>query len=1156
MFLEFLQSTLDQFMNNNFVHLHNHSDYSLLDGAQRIKPMVQKIKSMGMGSVALTDHGNLFGAMEFYSTCKNEGIKPIIGMEAYLIGNGSRLNREKAHGTKNKVYHIVLLSENKQGYKNLLKLSTLSYLEGFYYRPRMDKEILRKYSEGLIGLSACFSGEITNLHLQNMDEEAQIAAEEYIDIFGENNFFIEIQRHGMEQDSSYEKNVTLAKKLNIPFVATNDVHYTEKEHWEAHDVLICLNGNKNRDDPKRLRYEPGEFYLRSPEEMRTLFHDLPEACDATVEIAERCNLDLHNDTYHLPAFIIPKDFSQMDPDKYLRHLCEKGFSKLYKEITPLLTERMNHELEIIKQMGFAGYFLITSDFVNYAKEQHIPVGPGRGSAAGSLVSYVLGITTIDPIKHNLLFERFLNPERITLPDIDIDFCIERRGEVIDYIRNKYGEKSVTQIITFGKMRAKQVIRDVGRVLGYSFGEVDKIAKAIPDELNITLSSALEKSPDLKKMAEGPYKELMEYSRILEGINRHASTHAAGVVITPGKLTNFSPLYKSSQGDITSQYDMKSLEDLGLLKMDFLGLRNLTVIDQTIKLIQNQKTEISADTIQLDDPNVYELFTKGLTVGIFQFESSGMREFLKKLKPTSIEDLIAMNALYRPGPMKNINEFIDRKHGRKKTEYIHPDLKSVLKETHGIIVYQEQVMEIANKIAGFSLAEADIMRRAMGKKKKKLMNDISEKFLKGAKDNGIKPHLAKEIFSLIEKFAQYGFNKSHSTAYAYLAYKTAWLKTNYPAEFMSANLTSEMSNINRIVILINECRKLKIKVNAPDINISDIQFHPVSDEIISYGLNAIKNVGTKALENISKERKENGSFTTIFNLCSRADQRTVNKKVLESLIMAGALDSLEGSRSQLFHSIDNAITYGQKIQNGHNQNQVDIFSLSSSGKELIQEPKLSEAEEWEEKEALQMEKEVLGLYFSGHPLLEHAEELEEFTTVDFSEKEEKPKTDSLRVGGIITNIKNHFDKKNNQMAFFDLECLGGKAEILAFSNTFDKYKNLIQDGEVVFVAGKPADSGNFSDIKLIADEIVRLQDAREHFSKHINIKLDPEIITPEDINKLYEIANNHRGNCGLVFHYPSNGKTKRILAHNIKVNSNKRFCDALRQLYGKQNVWVE
>ena len=1132
-------------MPKDFVHLHNHSDYSLLDGAQKINQMVQKAKFLGMKSIALTDHGNLFGAMEFYSCCKKEGIKPIIGMEAYIIGQGSRLNREKVIGTVNKVYHLVLLSKNIQGYKNLMKLSTISYLEGFYYRPRMDKEILRKYSDGLIGLSACFGGEITNLHLQRMDDEAQKAAEEYVDIFGENNFFFEIQRHGMEQDYAYEKNLTLARKMNIPYVATNDVHYTEKDHWEAHDILICLNGNKNRNDPKRMRYKPKEFYLRSPEEMRSLFKDVPEACDATVEIADMCDLEL-----------IFEKYPGKNQNNYLQHLCEKGLIKLYNKITPELKQRLDHELKIIEQMGFAGYFLITSDFVNYAKSQNIPVGPGRGSAAGSLVSFALGITTIDPIKHNLLFERFLNPERISLPDIDIDFCIERRGEVIDYIRKKYGEKSVTQIITFGKMKAKQVVRDVGRVMGYSFGEVDKIAKAIPDELNITLTSALGKSPDLKKMADGPYKELMEFALILEGLNRHASTHAAGVVITPSKLTNFSPLYKSSQGDVTSQYDMKGLEELGLLKMDFLGLRNLTVIDRTIKLIQEQGIKIDLENIQLNDPKVYNMFTKGLTVGIFQFESSGMREFLKKLKPTSIEDLIAMNALYRPGPMKNINEFINRKHGKKKTRYIHPDLKSILEETHGIIVYQEQVMEIANKIAGFSLAEADIMRRAMGKKNKKLMDDISEKFLEGANTNGIKTFVAKEIFSLIEKFAQYGFNKSHSTAYAYLAYKTGLLKTNYPAEFMSANLTSEMSNINRIVILINECRKLGITVESPDINVSAVHFRPVNKKTISYGLNAIKNVGAKALETITDERKENGPFITIFDLCSRVDQRTVNKKVLESLVMSGAMDSLEGTRAQMFESVDLAINYGQKIQNNYNQNQVDMFSGLSSEKKLFQEPPLLEISGWTEKKSLQKEKEVLGLYLSGHPLFEFADDLEEFSTFDFSEESKNTVKTSFRVGGIINNIKHHFDRKNNQMAFFDLECLGGKVEILAFSDTFTKFNKLIKDGEVVFVVGKPTDSEDFSDLKLIAEEIVKLEDAREYFSKHINIKLDQTSVTSEDINKLYEIAQQHQGNCSLVFHYPMNGKTKRILAHNIKVASNKKFCDTLRKLYGKQNVWIE
>jgi DNA polymerase-3 subunit alpha len=891
--------------------------------------------------------------------------------------------------------------------------------------------------------------------------------------------------------------------------------------------------------------------------MFDMFKDVPGAIENTRKIADSIDFEIPMGEYHLPNFPIPKDAENSNADEYLKSLCVEGVQNRYGDYTPELESRLKHELNVIEKMGFAGYFLITADFVKYAKDNLIPVGPGRGSAAGSLVSYSLGITTVDPIRHNLLFERFLNPDRISMPDIDIDFCIERRGEVIDYIKNQYGENSVTQIITFGKMKARQVVRDVGRVLGYSFGETDKLAKMIPTTLNITLEEALEQSPELLAASKGEFKELLDYSKILEGMNRHASIHAAGVVIAPGELTDYVPLYRSTQGDVTSQYDMKGLEDLGLLKLDFLGLRNLTVIDNALKLIKDGGKDIDIENIPFDDQTVYKLFTKGLTIGVFQFESSGMREFLKKLKPTVIEDLIAMNALYRPGPMNNIDDFIKRKHGKKEIQYLHPSMENILKETYGIIVYQEQVMQIANEIAGFSLAEADIMRRAMGKKIKKLMDELKVKFIDGAqKKNNIEPEVAKQIYELIEKFAEYGFNKSHSTAYAYVAYQTAWLKTHYPAEFMSANLTSEMSNIDRVVILINECRKMKIDVNPPDVNVSSIEFRPVNNNTISFGLNAIKNVGTKALEQIIESRKDKKRYKSVFDFTANVTLKAVNKKVLESLIMSGAMDSLEGNRAQKFNEIEVALKYGQSEQDAKLKNQVDLFggaAGSTSNQSMV--PTLNNIEEWPESKMLENEKEVLGMYISGHPLLKYADDLEEHSNFDFTEKINPRNQDKVRIGGAITDLKLHFDKKNNQMAFFKLDCLGGQSEILAFSSVFSKYKDLVKNDSVVFVKGKQTDETDFSDLKLIAEEIVTVEKAKEIYSKNINIKIDLNNANL-DIVKISKIAKQYKGKCGLMFHMAgANGRMQRILSHNIKVSSSKSFLNQVREICGKKNVWI-
>ena len=1143
-------------MKSEFVHLHNHSDYSLLDGAQTVQTLVNTIDDLNMDSVALTEHGNLFSVIPYYKSAKKAGVKPIIGCETY-VAVGSRFEKKARSDGGWGNNHLVLLAQNYTGYQNLMKLVTHGYLEGFYYRPRIDVDLLKEHSEGLICLSGCLKGEIPERMIKDDWKGAKDAALRFAEIF-EDRFYLEVQNHGIPDEIQNIKNMKkLSSELNLPMVATNDAHYAKHEHWEAHDVHICLGTGKDRDDPKRLRYATPEFYFKTQDQMFEMFKDVPGAIENTRKIADSIDFEIPMGDYHLPNFPIPSDAKNSNPDEYLKSLCVEGVKSRYGDYSPELESRLNHELGVIEKMGFAGYFLITADFVKYAKDNMIPVGPGRGSAAGSLVSYSLGITTVDPIRHKLLFERFLNPDRISMPDIDIDFCIERRSEVIDYIKTQYGENSVTQIITFGKMKARQVVRDVGRVLGYSFGEVDKLAKMIPTTLNITLDEALEQSPELKAASKGEFKELLDYSKILEGMNRHASIHAAGVVIAPGELTDYVPLYRSSQGDITSQYDMKGLEDLGLLKLDFLGLRNLTVIDNAIKLIEENGNKIDIENIPLDDQEVYKLFTKGLTIGVFQFESSGMREFLKKLKPTAIEDLIAMNALYRPGPMNNIDDFIKRKHGKTDIQYLHPSMEEILKETYGIIVYQEQVMQIANEVAGFSLAEADIMRRAMGKKIKKLMDELKIKFIDGAqKKNNIEPEMAKQIYELIEKFAEYGFNKSHSTAYAYVAYQTAWLKTHYPAEFMSANLTSEMSNIDRIVILINECRKMKIDVNPPDVNVSSIDFRPVDNRTISFGLNAIKNVGTKALEQIIDSRKEKKKYSTIFDFTANVALKTVNKKVLESLIMSGAMDSLEGNRAQKFNEIEVALKYGQNEQDVKSKNQVDLFGGTQSSEAVDSMiPALSQIEEWDESKMLENEKEVLGMYLSGHPLLKYADDLEEYSNFDFSDKINYANQDKIRIGGAITDLKLHFDKKNNQMAFFKLDCLGGQAEILAFSSVFSKYKSLVKNDSVVFVKGKQTDETDFSDLKLIAEEIVTVENAKEIYSKNVNIRIDLQN-AQLDIKKISKVSKEHPGKCGLMFHMASgNGRSQRIFAHNIKVSSNKSFLKNVRDICGKENVWV-
>ena len=1140
-------------MKSEFIHLHNHSDNSLLDGAQNVPSILETITDLGMDSVALTEHGNLFGAVSFYKKAKDKNIKPIIGCEVY-VAKGSRFQKDRSSGI-GQYNHLVLIAQNYQGYKNLMKIVTHGYLEGFYYKPRVDTEILQKYNEGIICLSACLKGILPETLIYNGLEAGKKVAEEYSSIFPD-RYYIELQNHGIPEElQNIQLATKLAKEMNLPIIATNDAHYAKKEHYKAHDVHICIGTGKHLSDKNRLKYPGNEFYFKSQDEMFSLFKQFPEALENTRALTDSVDLEIPMEDYHLPWYSIPGDKKSKDIDEYLKTLCSSGLKNKYENINSEINNRLDYELSVIKKMGFASYFLITADFVEYAKKNKIPVGPGRGSAPGSIVSYALGITNIDPLKHNLIFERFLNPDRISMPDIDIDFCVERRGQVIDYLKSIYGEDSVTQIITFGKMNARAVIRDVGRVMSYSYSEVDKIAKMIPEGPKVTLDQALKQNSDLRSVSQTNYKDLIDNAKVLEGMTRHASIHAAGVVVAPGDLTDFVPLYRSSQGDVTTQYDMKELESIGLLKMDFLGLRNLTVIDKTIDLIKKRfNKEIDIDEIDMEDPKVYELFAKGLTVGIFQFESAGMREFLKKLKPKGIDGLIAMNALYRPGPMQNIDRYIKRAHGKEKVEYVHPLLEEALKETYGIIVYQEQVMQIANIIAGFTLSEADEMRRAIGKKIRSLMDQMADKFVKGAVKNGLSKGKAKQIFELIDKFAQYGFNKSHSVAYSYIAYQTGWLKTHYTAEFMSANLTSEMNNTNKVVVLINECRKLDIKVHAPDINNSGINFEPLNDKEISFGLNAVKNVGVKALEQCIEVRNKHGKFHSIFDFISKVDQRLVNKKVLESLILAGAFDSLNENRAQLFEAVDLAINYGNQVDKQTNKNQINLFG---DQEELIKVPDLPIIEDWDNQEKLSKEKEVLGIYVSGNPLIKYADIIEELSNYDFSEKQILKENSIVKIGGAVTNFKLHFDKKNQQMAFFNLDCLGGQAEAIIFHDAFDKYKEIIKDNNIVFLVGHTSTQNDFADLKLIVDEVIPINHAKKVLKlTEVNIRL-PKNSSKDLMNEIVELANENKGDHSLVVHIPGeNDQERKIISKKIKVSNNNQFLVLLRDLLGESNVWID
>ncbi len=1137
---------------SNFVHLHTHSQYSLLDGACRLDNVIEMAREYKMPALAITDHGNMFGAIEFYTKATAAGVKPIIGCEAYIAG-GSRFEKKPSGRYPDGGFHLVLLVKNLTGYKNLMKLSSAAFLEGFYHRPRIDKQLLREHSEGLIATSACLKGEVNWLLTAGRTDEAVAIAREYEDIFGKGNFYLELQNHGLELEQQLIPKVdAIARETSIPMVVTNDCHYLRQQDAEAHDALLCIQTGKFVSDRDRMKYNSDQIYFKSPDEMEHLFGDFKDALNNTVAIAEACNLDLELGKLKLPRFPIPTKF--VGPDEYLLHLCKEGIDELYGEMDDDLKERLNYELSVIRQMGYAGYFLIVKDFCDFARTEGIRVGPGRGSAAGSLVSYALRITSVDPMKFDLLFERFLNPERISMPDIDIDFADRGRDRIIQYVIEKYGKDNVSQIITFGTMAARGVIRDVGRVLSIPYGEVDKIAKLIPEGPGVTLKSAIAKVPELKELRDNNpnIKKLLEYALTLEGLARHCSTHAAGVVIAPSALTNYVPLFKGSKDEVTTQYDMKMVEKIGLLKMDFLGLRTLTVIDDTIRMIEeNHGEKVDVDNLELDDESIYKLFAHGDTIGIFQFESSGMRDYLRRLSPSNFTDITAMNALYRPGPLDSgmIDVYIDRKQGTSKVEFMHPILEEILGNTYGVIVFQEQVLKIANNLAGYSLGKADLLRKAMGKKDAALMAQQQEEFLKGADANKIDRKVSEEVFNQIETFARYGFNKAHSTCYAYIAYQTAWLKKYYPHEFMAALMTSEINDSDRVLILLDECRRMNIKILPPDVNESGIEF-AVVDEKIRFGVKAVKNVGEGPSRAIVKEREAHGQFDELSDLVSRAPARSLNRRTLESLISGGACDSLKGNRAQKHSAVEAMLEFGNKV--AEQMSTTDLFSASGQTLERVA-PSLPDIPDWSTSEKLTNEKAMLGYYISGHPLDKYRNTLKSFTTQEIAKLAMVTDGREVTVGGIIASVKQMTDKRGNAMAFATLEDYSGKVELILFSSCYEKCKETIEIDKMVIVTGRVSTREEEA-AKIIGNEVLPLEKLTERFNCQLVIKINSDR-SDTTIDSVINSLEQHKGNAPVLITARENGSEVYIKSKRYSVNIDFELLDNLKELLGESEAYL-
>ena len=1154
-----------------FVHLHNHSDYSLLDGASRLDLLVDIALGMEMPALALTDHGNMYGALKFYNTVKKKNkdrakegksqINPIIGCEVYV----AKESRTKRSGTGDQSNHLILLAENDEGYRNLTKLVSYGFLEGFHYKPRIDKELLNQYSKGLIGASACLKGAVAQKISMDQMEGAISEALELRDIFGDGNFYLELQDHGLpEQKRVNPILMDISGKTGIPLICSNDTHYLTRSDSEAHDVLLCIGTGKKVSETDRLRYETDQFYFKSAEEMYALWKDIPEAMTNTVRIAERCHVEI-KPLDALPPFDVPAGY---DADGYFEEIARKGFGRRLEKLQSLsdkgklkypisdYEERLNFEIAMIKQMKFSSYFLIVWDLYRYAREQSIPVGPGRGSVAGSLVAYSMTITDIDPLEYDLFFERFLNPDRISAPDIDMDFCMNRRAEMIEYTEKKYGEGNICQIITFGTMAARGVIKDVGRVLEIPYAEVERIAKLIPEELNITLEKAFKDEPRLNEEIEASATtaKLFEIARRLEGLSRHSSTHAAGIVITPRPLIELIPLAKNKE-DITTQYSMKELESIEVLKMDYLALTTLTVIDDTLRSVRAETgDEIDLESLPLTDSDVFRLFSDGRTNGIFQFESGGMKEELRRLKPTQFEDLIALNALYRPGPMSMIPDFIKRKHGDVDVRYPHPMLEDILKETCGVIVYQEQVMQIGSKMGGFSLGQSDILRKAMGKKQKDVMDEYRPKFISGAKKQGVPGKTAEQVFALMEKFAEYGFNKSHATAYALLAYQTAWLKVHYPVQFMAALLTSEIGNTDKVVMYISECRDMGINVLPPDINEGMMNFHS-SGGSIRFGLLAVRNVGEGAIASVIECREKKGRFRDLFNFCEEVDARSLNKRAMESLVKSGALDSLGRKRSQCMVMLDAAIEQGQKLRRDRESGQKGLFAaFGGDANTALPPPAPPDIPEWSKEETLVQEKETVGFYVSGHPMEKFARETTRFCKKNIAEIVGEGKNVECTVAGIVTDFRERRTKKGDRMAVFNLEDMSGSVETVVFPNAFLKCESCLTSDQPVLVSGKFEFESERS-CKIIVSEIEPLTGIMERRANTLHISARTDALsadTAESLNRLFERS---RGETGIEIelYHPENFRVNIRSSDFVKVKSSPELIAQIENICGRGSV---
>jgi DNA polymerase-3 subunit alpha len=1060
----------------DFVHLHVHSEYSLLDGAAQLEKLVQRAKDLHFPAIALTDHGNLFGAIDFYLAAQKAGIKPIVGCELYVAPAGRR-DRASQDGGYEGANHLTVLVRNANGYKNLIKLVSKAYLEGFYYKPRVDKELLAAHADGLLVLSGCLNSEVSRLLAAGDEAKARHTAGWHQEVFGKDHYFMEVQSHGLEQQVKVTADtVRIAKAIGAPIAGTNDSHYLEAGHGRAHEALLCIQTGATLTDPNRWRFATQEFYVKSADEMRQVFQELPEAYANTLAVAERCNLTLEFGTFHLPRYEIPEGHTL---NSYLEERAREGLRRRYGSPPGDAVEaRLAHELAVIEKMGFAGYFLVVWDFIHYARLHGIAVGPGRGSSAGSLVAYCLGITNVDPIRYGLLFERFLNPERISMPDMDIDFADDRRDEVIRYVADRYGRDRVAHIITFGTLGAKAAIRDVGRVLGMTYADVDRIAKLVPNfPLNITLEDAHQKSPPLAEMvrSQTQVRELWDIARTLEGCTRHASVHASAVVISDEPLDEHIPLYKDpKRPELITGFAMGPIEKLGLLKMDFLGLRTLTVLANTAALIREARgIEIDCDTLPLDDAKAYALLAEAKTFGVFQLESSGMREALRGLKPERLEDVIAMVSLYRPGPMELIPDFIQRKHGRAKITYEHPAMEKFTRETYGIMVYQEQIMQIASEMAGFTMGEADILRRAMGKKDRELMARQREKFIAGCAERSIPAPKAERVWELMEKFAGYGFNKSHAAAYALVAYQTAYFKANYPVEFMAALLTSEMGDTDKIVKYVEECRAMGLHVEPPDVNVSAVRFS-VAGDTIRFGLAAIKNVGEAAMESILVSRGTDGAFKSLDDFCGRVDLRLVNRRVIESLIKAGAFDSLGLPRAHLLATADAALEGGQRQQRDRSEGQGSFFDLLPGVPAPPRAVETAVLAEWEDDQRLAFEKEVLGFYLSGHPLARFRPLVESLGIIGTAEIASRSSGARVRLFGHVGSLKETATKSGNRMAFFTLEDMDGAVEVTVFPEPFKSGAEALRSGEPVLVRGR-IDDGDKGRV-LLAEDVRLLEQA--------------------------------------------------------------------------------